>query len=165
MKRSGAWRNVALGLSLLLFLPGCHNKPTPTGSASPSADAPAKADAARSQPARAEPTVKDKQDTVVLNPSKDFRHLGLYLQNHAKDGRTPSNLDDLADMKRDLPHVYRAIQDGIYVVYWNTPLTPGDSIVAYERDAPTKGGVALMADGSVANLTPEDFRTAPKACK
>ena len=102
---------------------------------------------------------------MPLNPRKDLRYLGLYLQNHQKNGRFPSKLDDLADMKRDLPLVYRAIEDGAYVVYWNAPLTPAEAIVAYERDAPTKGGEVLAADGSVAHLTPERFREAPKAGK
>jgi hypothetical protein len=126
---------------------------------------PATADVAKVQPPRAEPTTPGKPATVPLNPSKDLRYLGLYLQNHGKNGRSPSKLDELTDMKRDLPQVYRAIQDGAYVVYWNVPLTPAGSIVAYERDAPTKGGVVLAADGSVSHLTAEEFRTASKAGK
>ena len=91
--------------------------------------------------------------------------LGLYLKSHGKNGRYPSKLDELAGMKRDMPQVYRAIQDGAYVVYWNAPFTPDDAIVVYERDAPTKGGAVLAADGGVSNLTAEEFRAAPKACK
>ena len=163
MKRSGAWGNAALALSLLLWLSGCHNKPAPPGSVPLPAGSPATANAARSQPPGAETATRGKPDAVPLNPSKDLRYLGLYLQNHGKNGRSPSKLDDLPDMKRDLPQVYRAIQDGDYVVYWNAPLTPADAVIAYERDTPTKGGVVLVADGSVSRLTPEEFRAAPMA--
>jgi hypothetical protein len=100
-----------------------------------------------------------------LNPSKDLRHLGLYLQSHGRNGRSPSKLDELADLKRDLPQMYRAIQDGAVVVYWNAPLSPAEAVVAYERDAPTRGGAVLLADGSVLQLTPEEFRAAPRAGK
>jgi hypothetical protein len=165
MKRSGAWGNAALALSLLLWLPGCHNRPAPTGSVPLPAGGPGTVDAARPQPPGTEPALPGKQAAVPLNPSKDLRYLGLYLQNHGKNGRSPSKLDELADMKRDLPQVYRAVQDGAYVVYWNAPLTPVEAIVAYERDAPTKGGTVLAADGSVSHLTAEEFRAAPKAGK
>ena len=165
MKRSGVWEGGALALSLLLWLPGCHKGPEPSGSVSLPAGGPATALAARSQPPAAEPAMRGKPDAVPLDPSKDLRYLGLYLQNHAKNGRSPSKLDDLTEMKRDLPQVYRAIQDGAYVVYWNAPLTPAEAVVAYQRDAPTKGGVVLAADGSVSDMTPEQFRGALKAAE
>jgi hypothetical protein len=106
-----------------------------------------------------------KQDAVPLDPKNDLMQLGLYLKSHGKNGRYPSKLDELADMKRQWPQMYQAIQDGAYVVCWNAPFTPDDAIVVYERDAPTKGGAVLRADGSVSIVTPDEFKDAPKAGK
>jgi hypothetical protein len=151
MKQSLAWGNAALGFTLLLSLAGC-NKPIPTP-------------ANETQAPGAKPQASSGQSTVVLNPSKDLRYLALYLQNHAKNGLLPAKLEELTDLKRDLPQVYQAIQDGAYVVSWGAPLNSAEAIVAYERDAPSKGGAVIAGDGSVRVLSAEEFRTAPKAGK
>ena len=96
-----------------------------------------------------------------LNPRTDLRSLGLYLQQHAKNGRAPARLEDLGELKRELAKVYQAVQDGAYVVRWNAPLTGDGILLAYERDAPTKGGAVLANDGSVRIVTAEEFRTLP----
>ena len=44
-------------------------------------------------------------------------------------------------------------------------LTAANTILAYEKDAPTKGGLCLFGDASVRKLTAEEFKQAPKAGK
>ncbi len=100
----------------------------------------------------------------MLDPNKDLRYLALYLQKHGKDGRLPAKLDELADLKREMPQVYQAIRDGAYVVSWGVPYS-AETIVAYERDAPSKGGVVLTGDGSVRVLSADAFQTAAKGGK
>jgi hypothetical protein len=90
--------------------------------------------------------------------------LALYLQQHGKGGRLPAKLDELADLKREMPQVYQAIRDGAYVVSWGVPHST-EAIVAYERDAPSKGGVVLTGDGSVRVLSADAFQAAAKGGK
>jgi hypothetical protein len=99
-----------------------------------------------------------------VNPSNDLKQIALHYKSYGDGTRSPAKLEDLPDLKRDMAKVYQAVQDGIYVVYWNVhPTTSGSAILAYVRDAPTKGGVVVRFDGSIDNLTAEQFKTAPKA--
>jgi hypothetical protein len=143
MKQSLAWGNAALALTLLLSLAGCKKSlPTP---------------ATDNQTTPAPPQTPIVQSPAKLNPITDLRYLGLHLQKHGKGGRLPAKLDELTELKRELPQVYQAIQDGAYVVSWGIPQTT-EAIVAYERDVPSKGGTVLVGDGSVRVLSAEEFR-------
>lgn len=87
-----------------------------------------------------------------------------YIDYNSAHGKSPSRLEDLAELKRDRPRIYKAIEDGVYVVQWNASLSgSGQAILAYVRDAPTKGGEVLLMDGSAKNMTAEEIKAAPKA--
>jgi hypothetical protein len=152
---------------LAALLPGCKKKSKP-GAAAPGAPpaAPQGPPPGGLQPAGVNPGVMSTLPSVGrTNPGNDLKQLGLYYLNFATTGRSPSRLEDLADLKRDLPRVYQAIQDGVYVVYWNAPTTAASSqtVLAYVHDVPTRGGVVLLLDGSVTNMTPQEFQAAPRA--
>jgi hypothetical protein len=54
-----------------------------------------------------------------------------------------------------------------YKVYWGTdvrrlPAGAGDTVLVYHMDAPTKGGLVGMADGSVRTMTADEFGKAAK---
>jgi hypothetical protein len=97
----------------------------------------------------------------------DLQQLGQYYLAYATAGQSPKRLEELGDLKRDLPKVYQAIQDGQYVVFWNAnlnaPAGSSNTILAYVKDTPTRGGVTLFLDGSVRNITAQEFQTAAKA--
>jgi hypothetical protein len=97
----------------------------------------------------------------------DLKEIGLYYLNHASTGRSPSRLEDMADLKREAPKIYQAIADGQYVVLWNANLNTlagtSNTILGYVKDAPTRGGVALFLDGSVRNITAQEFQMFAKA--
>jgi hypothetical protein len=150
MKQPLAWGDAALRLTLLLSLAGC-NRSIP----GPAQETPATS---------AKPHAPGGRGSLTLNPSQDLRHLGLYLQRHGKGGLLPAKLEELTDLKRELPQVYQAVQDDSYVVRWGAPQS-GEAIVAYERDAPSKGGVVLAGDGSVRVLSAEEFQTTAKGDK
>ena len=165
MKRSGLWRIAVSVVLLAALLPGCKKKAKPA--AAPSAPAaPQGLPPGGLQPAGANPGVMSTLPSVGrTNPGNDLKQIGLYYLNFATTGRSPSRLENLADLKRDLPRVYQAIQDGVYVVYWNAPTTGAASqtVLAYVHDVPTRGGVVLLLDSSVVNMTPQEFQAAPKA--
>ena len=58
-----------------------------------------------------------------------------------------------------------AVADGEVTVYWGAALGQGQSIVAYEKNAPTAGGWVLLQDRTVKQLSAEEFQSAAKAGK
>jgi hypothetical protein len=82
--------------------------------------------------------------------------------------KPPGKPDDLAPYLKDDPKVLNALRAGQYVVLWNSTIQgmvngTSNTILAYEKDAPTKGGVVAMADGVVKTMTAQEFQAAPKA--
>jgi hypothetical protein len=82
--------------------------------------------------------------------------------------RGPKDAEELrpyveAESKTAIP----GLKDGRYVFIWNVGLLDmdgaGDTILAYEKDVPTKGGPVLYGDTTVKNLTAEEFKAAKKA--
>jgi hypothetical protein len=149
-----------LAPAALLLLAGCHK---------PSASAPASGPTPAPAPAPA-PGVAPGVGGVVpaagrLEPSNDLQQFYLYYNAQASTGTPPTRLEDLRDLRVRAPRLYQAIQDGTYVVNWNARPAGAASqtVLAYVRDAPTRGGPAVMLDGSVQNLTPEQFRAASGA--
>lgn len=61
-----------------------------------------------------------------------------------------------------------ALESGEYVVLWSYDVTAdfsrnGETVLAYHRDVPQRGGYVGFADGMVKLLTAEQFAAAPKA--
>jgi hypothetical protein len=135
------------------------------------------------------PAPQDKKDTKPTPPAppappgggatsaglprqtkmNDLKELGVAFHSHVStNNRGPAKLEDLAPFYNNDAKMTERLKEGIYVFYWNvnpTSLTQGTSntVLAYEADAPSKGGAVLMADGSVKRMTAEEFQAAPKA--
>lgn len=79
----------------------------------------------------------------------------------------PNSVADLTDAPASHPVGHAAVASQQYVVVWRVPVTPGsgDAVLAYPKDAPTAGGKVVMGDGSVKQMTADEFKTAPKAKK
>jgi hypothetical protein len=82
----------------------------------------------------------------------------------------PARLDDLAPYLREAPAALEALKSGDVVFLYGASLrdvVEGDAsatVIAYEKDAPTRGGWVVMADGlTVQEMTPEQFRKAALA--
>lgn len=74
----------------------------------------------------------------------------------------PRSLQDLADLKRDMPKVYKAIEDGEYIVLWGAdplraPAGTTNTVLAYDKDVPENGGVVAFLDGSIRTVTAQEF--------
>ncbi len=147
-------------LSLCLFA-GCQKKAAPMAGATAPAPTP---NGGGLQPPGVGAGVSKMLPAVGrAYAGNDLKQIALYYKMYGDGTRSPSKLEDLPDLKRDLPRVYQGIQDGVYVVYWGAPpTTAGNAILAHVRDAPTTGGVVVRFDGSIDNMTPEQFKAAPK---
>lgn len=103
--------------------------------------------------------------------SNDLKQIALAYHNYVdKTKQPPSKLEDLQKVgfDKEAAPVYKAAQEGKYVVFWNADfktMTQGTSntVLAYEKDAPAKGGAVAMADGSVKTMTADEFGKATKA--
>jgi hypothetical protein len=144
-----------LAFALLVPSSGCQKKPkASTPAPSPSGQG--------LQPKNFNPGIaKYLPSTGRVNPMNDLRQFAQFYLIQETSGRPPKSLADLPDFRRDMPEVAKAIDDGIYVVHWGVRgNTAGRSntILAHVRDAPTAGGVVVMLDGSVHNMTAEEFK-------
>jgi hypothetical protein len=99
-----------------------------------------------------------------------LKQIGLAYHNHfdSANGVGPASVEKLAPLVENNPKILTPIKEGKYVVYWGVKLfsmTAGTSntVLGHESDTPTKGGLVLMGDGSVKQMTVQEFQKAPKA--
>jgi hypothetical protein len=87
---------------------------------------------------------------------------GLYIKHHQK---APKQLSDLANKENEgiHPGAVAALKKKRYEVVWGVNSKDSGTVLAYEKDVPTKGGPVLMADGAVREMTAEEFRSAKKS--
>jgi hypothetical protein len=95
--------------------------------------------------------------------------LAYHSLNDAK-GTPPKGPDDLAPFLADFPDALQALKSGEIVFLYGVPIRvinlldgTSQTVLAYEKDAPNRGGLVLMADGSTQTMSPDEFAKAPKA--
>lgn len=79
--------------------------------------------------------------------------------------RAPAGVDDLADAPASHPVGHAAVASQAYVVVWRAPVSAAGSgaVLAYQKDVPASGGFVVMQDGSVKQMSADEFKAAPKA--
>lgn len=76
----------------------------------------------------------------------------------------PRKVTDLDEHEANLPTSYAKIVSGEYVVIWGVGQVKGSTaVLAYEKDAATKGGEVLIQDGTIKTMTAAEFQSARKA--
>jgi hypothetical protein len=113
--------------------------------------------------------VRADDERVTAN---DLKQIGLAYHGYAdaNGGRAPKSAEDLApyfeNSKKLLDHLKTKRIEFFYGVRL-VEMTEGSSntVLAYEKDVPTKGGFALYGDGSTKKLTAEEFKKATLAKK
>lgn len=88
----------------------------------------------------------------------------------SKGGQGPTKLADLDRFQGQFDLGYQAVKSGEVVVVRGAGMKGegeaaggGGEVIAYEKDAPTKGGYVLFNSGAVKNLPAAEFTAAPKA--
>ena len=88
------------------------------------------------------------------------------------DGRGPAKVNDLAKAGEFYNRGFDAVKSGAVVVVWGAKMagegeieagTAPKGVIAYEKAMPTRGGYALLQDGTVLEMTADEFKSAPKA--
>jgi hypothetical protein len=79
--------------------------------------------------------------------------------------KTPAKLADIDPVEplHQAAHVGLTRGDIVYV--WGTPLSGGSAVIAHEKQADTAGGWVLLQDGTVKQMTADEFKAAPRAKK
>jgi hypothetical protein len=78
----------------------------------------------------------------------------------------PRGVGDLKNWQLGFPTGFFAVQSGAVVVAWGTPPSEsGDAVLAYEKDVPAKGGLVILQNRTVKQVTPDEFKAAAKSPK
>lgn len=97
-----------------------------------------------------------------------FEVAGLIRSYSGENNKGPTKAADLKKYELGFPLGYAAVQGGQVVVIWGSTVAGeggggSKEVVAYEKDAPTAGGFVVLQDGSVKQMTADEFKAAPKA--
>jgi hypothetical protein len=79
--------------------------------------------------------------------------------------RPPANLAGLEPYEGVFLSATLGIHQKRIVYLWGTALTGGTAVVAYDANVASAGGFVLLQDGTVKQMTVEEFQAAPKAKK
>ena len=99
----------------------------------------------------------------------DMKMIGLAYHTHLDVTRKPpARAEDLQAFLMESPTALGRLKNGQVVFFWNVhikDMTAGASntILAYDKDTPAKGGLALFGDGSVRVLSLDEFQKTAKA--
>jgi hypothetical protein len=77
----------------------------------------------------------------------------------------PTRLADFKPMEQAYPLAFGALQRGECVLDWRAYADPSapraTTVLAYEKGVPREGGYVLLLDGTVKNMTAEEFKARP----
>jgi|SRR5579872_4189323 len=85
----------------------------------------------------------------------------LYMKKNEAPPKQFSDIDQ-PTYSEVYPGGFNGIKDGKYVVVWGVTDKGSGTVLAYAKDAPEKGGMVVMADGSVKTMTAGDLQAAIK---
>ena len=96
----------------------------------------------------------------------DLKQLGLaYHSYHDANANAPSKASELAPCFENDKRLLGLLENKDIVFSFGVRLVemtdgPSNTILAYEKDVPTKGGAVLYGDGSVKKITADEFKKA-----
>lgn len=86
--------------------------------------------------------------------------------------RPPKGIKEVEQASAASPGGMGSLDESNVVVFWGAELNdlseepgkvPSDKVLAYEKKVPTQGGYVLLLDRTIKKMTPEEFKSAPKA--
>lgn len=100
--------------------------------------------------------------TLVQNDLKKLAF--MYFEYETTNNRPPTRVEDLEIQKEDTK-LHRAMQEGKYVVLWNTPMfksssPPATTVFAYQKEAATDKGEVMMVNQSCLTMTADELKKA-----
>lgn len=114
--------------------------------------------------ARTPPT--QEEDVELAVRKEELREIWeLFSLFATQQNRAPMALTDLRGSAIAFPNGYAALESGRVQVIWgaNPAATAGTAILAYESAVPEQGGLVVLRDGSVKNLSAQEFQAFHRA--
>jgi hypothetical protein len=105
----------------------------------------------------------DSKNATVGSDAKDpLKDLGEMLKSLSEEKRKPpSKLSELESVEPLIPLAGPKIRSGEIVYVWGTEYAAGgNKIAAYEKKAATEGGWILLQNGTVKQVTVDEFNAA-----
>ncbi|MFN6128715.1 MAG: hypothetical protein ACK6DC_15000 [Planctomycetota bacterium] len=95
----------------------------------------------------------------------ELEDLAAFLTALPTDGvKPPKNMEEFMPREPMAPMAADSLNRGELIYFWGADLRDGgESIIAYQKDAEANGGWVLLENGKVIRMTPEKFKSAPKA--
>ena len=79
----------------------------------------------------------------------------------------PARVGELERVEPFVPQSATELRSGDLVYFWGASLSTegnaANTLLAHEKKVPTAGGWVLMQDGTVKEMTPQQFSASPKA--
>lgn len=110
---------------------------------------------------------KPRKMTLSEERKAELEELGHMLKTLAEEGRKPpTKLAELEPVEPMIPVASPAIRNGDIVYIWGVGYASGGAnVVAYDKSVATEGGYVLLQDGTVKEMSANEFQSAPKAQK
>lgn len=101
-----------------------------------------------------------------------LKNLGeMYRIVSTRSKRPPNDIDELRQAEDEVPGGFSSLGEGNVAIFFGVALPDpatasgdtGQTVLAYERLAPSQGGLVLFVDGNVKRLSSVEFEKAKKA--
>ncbi len=115
------------------------------------------------------PALAEKPEVDPTKITNDLKEIVLAYHNYAdkNKGAAPSKAADLETFisEKNKKRLVGLLENKGIVFVFDVKITDmkdgtSNTIIAYEKDAPTKGGMVAYGDGSVKKLTADEFKKA-----
>lgn len=104
---------------------------------------------------------------------RPIKQVGDVYRNYLRDShKPPTSTKDFNRYAQMAPAGCQAVRDGSVEVFWGVNLADlgdapssdsADEVLAYEKQVPSAGGMVLLKNRTVREMTAEEFKAAPKA--
>ncbi|WP_020467477.1 hypothetical protein [Singulisphaera acidiphila] len=111
--------------------------------------------------------------TQEVIESINLRELGEAYRTYVLAKKSsPKKLTDLREYEAGYPMALLGLKNGELEVFWEGellepeavfPEAKSDKILAFESKTPKEGGYVLLTNRAIKKMTPEEFKSAPKA--
>ena len=108
----------------------------------------------------------DPETPATTERKAQLREVYELLLLHEQQKKRPAGgVQDLRPYENAFPAGFATIRNGKVAVSWGAAVAGPEGVLAYEKKTPTEGRWVVLQGGQVKELSPDEFKAAPKAKK